>query len=247
MVTPELLDKDNIPKHIAIIMDGNGRWAKTKGKARIFGHRNALNAVRDTIEGAAELGVKYLTLYAFSTENWNRPKLEVKALFELLVNAIHKEVPTLNENNIRLRAIGDLESLPSNCKNELKSAMSATQNNSKMEVILALSYSARWEILNAVKQIATASQNGEIQPSEISEQVFSKHLATADFPDPDLMIRTSGEYRISNFLLWQLAYTELAFVNKYWPDFRKPDLTQAIYDYQKRERRFGKTGEQINA
>ncbi len=247
MVTPELLDKDNIPKHIAIIMDGNGRWAKTKGKARIFGHRNALDAVRDTIEGAAELGVKYLTLYAFSTENWNRPKIEVKALFELLVNAIHKEVPTLNENNIRLRAIGDLESLPSNCKNELKSAMSATKTNSKMEVILALSYSARWEILNAVKQIAVAAQNGEIQPSEISEQVFSEHLATADFPDPDLMIRTSGEYRISNFLLWQLAYTELAFVNKYWPDFRKPDLTQAIYDYQKRERRFGKTGEQINA
>lgn len=247
MVTPELLDKNNIPKHIAIIMDGNGRWAKTKGKARIFGHRNALDAVRDSIEGAAELGVKYLTLYAFSTENWNRPKLEVKALFELLVNAIHKEVPTLNKNNIRLRAIGDLESLPINCQRELKSAMAATKNNSKMEVILALSYSARWEILNAVKEIAAATQSGKINPAEINEQMFSEHLATADFPDPDLMIRTSGEYRISNFLLWQLAYTELAFVNKYWPDFRKPDLIQAIYNYQKRERRFGKTGEQINA
>ena len=247
MISSEALDKKNIPKHIAIIMDGNGRWAKNKGKARIFGHRNALDAVRDTIEGSAELGVKFLTLYAFSTENWNRPRLEVRALFELLVNAIHKEVPTLNENNIRLRAIGDLESLPSSCKQELASAMEATKNNTHMEVILALSYSARWEILNAVKEIAKQAKEGLLALENISEKTFSDHLATADFPDPDLMIRTSGEYRISNFLLWQLAYTELAFVNKYWPDFRKPDLIQAIYDYQKRERRFGKTGDQVSA
>ena len=246
MQLPDTIDSNRVPKHIAIIMDGNGRWAKTKGKARIFGHRNALDAVRDTIEGAAEMGVKYLTLYAFSTENWNRPKLEVRALFELLVNAIHKEVATLNENNIRLNAIGDIDSLPGNCKAELQSAMEATAGNNQMEVILALSYSARWEIINAVQSIAKDAIDGKIDPQAIDEETFSSKLSTAAFPDPELMIRTSGEYRISNFLLWQLAYTELVFVNKYWPDFRKPDLIQAVADYQKRERRFGKTGEQLN-
>ncbi len=246
MQLPEAIDSKRVPKHIAIIMDGNGRWAKTKGKARIFGHRNALDAVRDTIEGAAEMGVKYLTLYAFSTENWNRPKLEVRALFELLVNAINKEVPTLNENNIRLNAIGNIDSLPKNCKAELQNAMKATAENNQMEVILALSYSARWEIINAVQSIAKEAADGKLDPQSIDEQTFSSKLSTAAFPDPELMIRTSGEYRISNFLLWQLAYTELIFVNKYWPDFRKPDLIQAVSDYQKRERRFGKTGEQLN-
>ena len=247
MSTLEEINKSNVPQHIAIIMDGNGRWAKNQGKARIFGHKNALTAVRETIVASAELGVKHLTLYAFSTENWNRPKLEVKALFELLVSSIHREVPTLNKNNIRLDAIGDIESLPKNCKNELKSAIEKTKSNSHMTVHLALSYSARWEILNAVKRIAEEVKSNDLNISDISEDVFSMHLSTANIPDPELMIRTSGEYRISNFLLWQLAYTELAFVNKYWPDFRKEDLYNAVIDYQKRERRFGKVSEQVNA
>ncbi len=245
MTALESINKDAVPKHIAIIMDGNGRWAKTKGKARIFGHRSALDAVRDSIEGSAELGVEVLTLYAFSTENWNRPRLEVQALFELLVKTIHKEVPTLNKNGIRLKAIGDLNSLPKNCQKELKSAMESTKTNTGMSLILALSYSARWEILNAVKTIAQEVKENNLAIESIDEKCFSDHLATANYPDPELMIRTSGEYRISNFLLWQLAYTELIFVDKYWPDFRKPDLYQAIIEYQKRERRFGKTSEQV--
>lgn len=245
MTALESINKDAVPKHIAIIMDGNGRWAKTKGKARIFGHRSALDAVRDSIEGSAELGVEVLTLYAFSTENWNRPRLEVQALFELLVKTIHKEVPTLNKNGIRLKAIGDLDSLPKNCQKELKSAMESTKSNTGMNLILALSYSARWEILNAVKTIAQEVKENNLAIESIDEKCFSEHLATANYPDPELMIRTSGEYRISNFLLWQLAYTELIFVDKYWPDFRKPDLYQAIIEYQKRERRFGKTSEQV--
>lgn len=235
---------ERVPEHIAIIMDGNGRWAKSQGKARIFGHKNAISAVRDTIEGSAELGVKYLTLYAFSSENWNRPKLEVQALMELLVNTISKEVNTLNKNNIRLLAIGDLDSLPKRCQRELNKAIEATKDNSHMSVILALSYSARWEILNATKKIAREVKEDKLDIDDIDEKVFGSFLATADYPDPELMIRTSGEYRISNFLLWQLAYTELIFVNKFWPDFRKPDLHQAIQEYQKRERRFGKTSEQ---
>ena len=245
MSTLDTIKEGAIPKHIAIIMDGNGRWAKTKGKARIFGHRNALDAVRDTIEGSAELGVEVLTLYAFSTENWNRPKLEVQALFELLVKTIHREVPTLNKNGIRLLAIGNLDSLPKNCHSELNAAMESTKNNQKMNLVLALSYSARWEIINAVKSIAQEVKDEKIDVDSIDEKIFSSHLTTANFPDPELMIRTSGEYRISNFLLWQLAYTELIFVDKYWPDFRKPDLHQAVIDYQKRERRFGKTSEQV--
>ncbi|MAX79279.1 MAG: isoprenyl transferase [Crocinitomicaceae bacterium] len=241
------IDSEKIPKHIAIIMDGNGRWAKEHGKARIFGHKNAIQAVRETVEAAAELGVGNLTLYAFSTENWNRPKLEVQALMELLVNTINKELGTLTKNNIRLLAIGNLDSLPSSCKKGLKKAIEATKNNERMNLILALSYSARWEIIKAVKDIADKVESGHLHKEEIDEELFTQHLATANFPDPELMIRTSGEYRISNFLLWQLAYTELSFINKYWPDFRKEDLYQAIIDYQKRERRFGKISEQVQA
>ena len=241
------INADRLPKHVAIIMDGNGRWAKSHGKARIFGHKNAITAVRETTEAAAELGIKHLTLYAFSTENWNRPRFEVNALMELLVNTINKELDTLMKNNIRLLAIGDIENLPKSCQKGLKVAIDKTADNRGMELILALSYSARWEIVKAVKTIGQHVLDGDVQVEDIDEELFSKHLATADFPDPELMIRTSGEYRISNFLLWQLAYTELSFINKYWPDFRKEDLYQAIIDYQKRERRFGKTSEQFKA
>lgn len=243
--TNTMAEQKHIPKHIAIIMDGNGRWAKSQGKARIFGHKSALTAVRETIEGSAEIGVEYLTLYAFSTENWNRPKLEVRALMELLVSTIHKELATLQKNDIRLLTIGDTESLPNSTRRELNSAIEATKDNKRMTLILALSYSARWEILNAVKAISKDVKSGKISEEDISENQFSQYLATAGFPDPELMIRTSGEFRISNFLLWQLAYTELIFIDKYWPDFRKNDLNQAIIDFQNRERRFGKTSEQI--
>lgn len=234
-----------VPSHIAVIMDGNGRWAKEKGKARIFGHKNALTAVRETIEGAAEAGVKYLTLYAFSSENWNRPKLEVAALMELLVSSIRKELVTLNDNDIRLLAIGDISALPKKGQKELRGAMESTQDNQRMTLILALSYGARAEILEATKRIATDVKNGEISVGDIDENRFEQYLATDSIPDPDLLIRTSGETRISNFLLWQIAYSELLFVQKYWPDFRKEDLNKAIEVYQKRERRFGKTSEQI--
>jgi len=241
------IDLQRLPKHIAIIMDGNGRWAKQKGKARIFGHRNAILAVRETVEAAAELGVEYLTLYAFSTENWNRPKLEVKALMELLVSTINKEIGTLMKNDIRLTAIGDINNLPKSCVNGLANAIEKTKNNKRMVLALALSYSARWEIINAVQSIAQEIENNTISSADVNEAMFEKYLNTANFPDPELMIRTSGEYRISNFLLWQLAYTELVFIDKYWPDFRKTDLQKAIQDYQQRERRFGKTGEQVKA
>lgn len=239
------IDKKRIPKHIAVIMDGNGRWAKSKGHARIFGHKSAIEAVRDVIEGCAELGVGHLTLYAFSTENWNRPKLEVRALMELLVNTIHKEIPTLMKNDIRLSTIGDIEALPKKTKAELLSAIDQTKDNSRMILTLALSYSSRWEILKAVKDIAADVKKGKIDSENIDEESFAQYLATANMPDPDLMIRTSGEYRISNFLLWQMAYTELVFIDKLWPDFRKSDLNKAIQNYQQRERRFGKTSEQI--
>lgn len=247
MSIPKEINKAHIPKHIAVIMDGNGRWAKRKGRTRIFGHQSAITAVRDTIEGCAELGVEHLTLYAFSTENWNRPKLEVQALMELLVNTIHKEVPTLNKNKIRLLAIGNIEGLPKRCQNELNMAIEQTRENDQMDLILALSYSARWEIINATKQIAKDHASGKLDAEELDEAIFGSYLTTSPTPDPELMIRTSGEYRISNFLLWQLAYTELVFVNKYWPDFRKTDLHEAVLDYQKRERRFGKISEQIQA
>lgn len=245
MELPTALNKENVPKHIAIIMDGNGRWAKGQGKARIFGHRNALEAVRTTTETAAEIGVKHLTLYAFSTENWKRPKIEVNALMELLVSTINKEIKTLMKNNIRLRAIGDLDSLPSATKRELEKGIETTKNNTQMDVILALSYSSRWEILEATKSIAEKVKNGDLQIDAINESLFSSYLSTKDYPDPELMIRTSGEMRISNFLLWQLAYAELYFLPILWPDFRGSDLINAVIDFQSRERRFGMTSEQV--
>jgi undecaprenyl diphosphate synthase len=226
-------------------MDGNGRWAKQKGKTRIFGHHNGVTAVRETTEAAAEIGIKFLTLYAFSTENWSRPKSEVDALMKLLVRTINKETKTLNKNNIRLLAIGDLESLPKSCHNELKEAMDNTAGNTRMSLVLALSYSSKWEIVNAVKQIAEKVKNGELRMDQINNELLSGFLTTKGIPDPELLIRTSGEYRISNFLLWQIAYSELYFTQKLWPDFRKEDLYEALIDYQNRERRFGKTTEQI--
>ncbi len=243
----EQIDLSKLPKHIAIIMDGNGRWAKGQGKLRVFGHQNGVKAVRDTVEAAAEIGLQHLTLYAFSTENWNRPKFEVNALMELLVSTIHKETKTLMDNNIRLHAIGDIQSLPGRCRNELTEAIRKTENNSRLTLHLALSYSARWEIVNAVKKIVDKAKSGEIDVDTINDQLFSESLTTANIPDPELLVRTSGEYRISNFLLWQIAYSELYFTEKLWPDFRREDLYEAIVDYQSRERRFGKTSEQITA
>lgn len=243
----QAVDLKQVPRHIAIIMDGNGRWAKQQGKARVFGHQNAITAVKSTVEGAAEIGVEYLTLYAFSTENWKRPKTEVTALMELLINAIHNEVDSLNKNNIRLLAIGDIDSLPEKCSAELNSAIKKTAGNKKLNLVLALSYSSRWEITNATKKITDAVLSGKLNPSEIDEELLNSNLATAGFPDPELMIRTSGEHRISNFLLWQMAYAELYFLNKFWPDFRKEDLFKAITEYQKRERRFGLTSDQLKA
>jgi len=245
MEFPEALDKTRVPEHIAIIMDGNGRWAKSKGKARIFGHRNALEAVRSTTETAAEMGIKHLTLYAFSTENWKRPAREVNALMELLVSTINKEIKTLMENDIRLKAIGDIESLPSSTRRELEKGIEKTSQNKRMDVILALSYSSRWEILEATKTLGKKIQSGELDPDAINEEMFSSFLSTKDYPDPELMIRTSGEFRISNFLLWQLAYAELYFLPILWPDFRGENLVQAVIDFQSRERRFGMTSEQV--
>ena len=239
------INPDKIPLHIAVIMDGNGRWAKQKGKLRVFGHQSAIKAVRDTTEGAAEIGVKYLTLYAFSTENWNRPKKEVDALMELLVHTIAKEKATLNKNDIRLLAIGNLKSLPKDCHAELMEAIEDTSHNKRMSLILALSYSSKWEITEAVRQIANKVKAGKLLPEDITEEDISEHLTTQGIPDPELMIRTSGEYRISNYLLWQLAYAELYFTEKLWPDFRREDLFEAIADYQKRERRFGRVSEQL--
>src|SRR5688572_22336515 len=241
----EQINPGKIPLHIAVIMDGNGRWAKQKGKLRVFGHQSAVKAVRDTAEGAAEIGVKYLTLYAFSTENWNRPKKEVDALMELLVHTIAQEKPTLHKNDIRLMAIGNLASLPEKCNEELMEAIEDTKNNKRMSLVLALSYSSKWEITEAVKSIASKVKDGLIDPSDINEQMISDNLTTKGIPDPELMIRTSGEYRISNYLLWQLAYAELYFTEKLWPDFRREDLFEAVADFQKRERRFGMVSEQL--
>ena len=237
----KITDKNNLPKHIAIIMDGNGRWAKSKGKIRAFGHRNGVKAVRETVEAAAEIGIKYLTLYAFSTENWCRPKSEITALMTLLVSAINKETKTLMDNNIKLSTIGATDSLPKKAKKELLEAIERTKENTRMTLILALSYSGRWEILNATKRLVADGINHE----EINEQMFQQYLTTTNVPEPELLIRTSGEYRISNFLLWQIAYSELYFTNTLWPDFRKKDLENAILNYQNRERRFGKTTKQI--
>ena len=239
------IDIQRLPIHIAIIMDGNGRWAKEKGEDRLYGHLHGVESVRNIVEGAAELGIKYLTLYAFSTENWDRPEYEVSGLMELLVDTIRNEVPTLNKNNIKLQVIGDTDMLPQAAKHELAEALQETANNTGLNLIMALSYSSRWEIVNAVKQIATDAVNNKINPDNISQQTIQQYLTTKDYPDPELMIRTSGEYRISNFLLYQLAYTELYFTNTLWPDFRKDNLYNAILDYQGRQRRFGKTGEQV--
>lgn len=237
--------ESEVPKHIAVIMDGNGRWAKSQGKSRIFGHQNAITAVTETVEGCAEIGVKYLTLYAFSTENWKRPQTEVTALMELLISTLHTEIETLKKNNLRLQAIGDIESLPQSCRNELKSAIEQTAQNTRMTVVLALSYSAKWEIINAVKNIVKDVKNNLINETNINDSLFESYLSTKNIPHPELMIRTSGEYRISNFLLWQLAYAELKFYDKFWPDFNKVDLFQAVLEFQKRERRFGQISEQL--
>ncbi|GAB2477659.1 MAG: isoprenyl transferase [Cytophagales bacterium] len=241
----EQLDLTNIPRHIAIIMDGNGRWAKKKGAMRIFGHRHAIQAVKDAIEGADNLGVKYLTLFSFSTENWSRPQDEVRALMELLVKTIIDEISLMMKNNIRLEAIGDIHSLPKSAYDKLMEAKELTSGNTGLTVILALSYSGQWELTQAVRRIAQKISTGELKPEEITQEIVAGNLDTAGIPDPELMIRTSGEYRISNFLLWQLAYTELYFTPVLWPDFRMEHLYAAVKDYQKRERRFGKTGEQV--
>jgi undecaprenyl diphosphate synthase len=238
------IDRNNLPRHIAIIMDGNGRWAKKKGAARIFGHRNAIQAVTDVTEGCGELGVKYLTLYAFSTENWGRPKDEVDGLMELLVNTIKKEIGNLMENQVKLQTIGDISHLPKACQRNLEEAKETTRNNSGLTVLLALNYSGRWEILRAVRKLTEEVQRGQLHPEDIDEVMFGQYLETAGVPDPELLIRTSGEMRVSNFLLWQIAYTELYITKTLWPDFRKEDLYEAIYSYQHRERRFGKVLEQ---
>ena len=235
------IDKNNIPNHIAIIMDGNGRWAKKKGKLRAFGHKNGVGAVRETVESCAELGVKHLTLYAFSTENWNRPTSEVNALMSLLISAIVKETKTLMKNDIQLNAIGNLNDLPESALKKLKTVINKTKNNSRMNLILALSYSGRWEIINAIKKIMKDSINYK----KINDEIFKQYLTTKLVPEPELLIRTGGEKRISNFLLWQIAYTELYFTETLWPDFKKIDLEKAIMNYQSRERRFGKTTEQL--
>ena len=237
--------KERLPRHIAIIMDGNGRWARERGKDRLFGHIQGVESVRNIVEGAAELGVEYLTLYAFSTENWDRPEDEVSGLMELLVNSVKNELPTLRRNNIRLHVIGDSEMLPPSAGTSIKEAVEATAANTGMNLIMALSYSSYWEIIRAVKSICNKVTSGEMSVSDIDVKSFHDNLATAVFPDPELMIRTSGEYRISNFLLFQLAYSELYFTETLWPDFRKDHLYEAIINFQKRERRFGKTSEQI--
>jgi undecaprenyl diphosphate synthase len=241
----ENIDFNNLPRHIAVIMDGNGRWAKGKGAARIFGHRNAIQAVKDVTEGCGELGIKYLTLYAFSTENWGRPKEEVDGLMELLVNTLQKEIKTLHDNQVKLQTIGDISHLPIDCQNNLAKAKEATSHNSGLILQLALNYSGRWEIIEAARKLGEEIKQGLIQPGEIDEHYFSQHLQTAGVPDPELLIRTSGEHRISNFLLWQIAYSEFHFTEVLWPDFKKDDLYKAVLDYQSRERRFGMVSEQL--
>lgn len=236
----------NIPKHVAIIMDGNGRWAKKQGEDRIFGHHEGVNSVREIVEACGEIGVRFLTLYAFSTENWNRPKEEVDALMELLVSTISMETPNLHSKGVKLEVIGDIKSLPPSCQLELKESMDMTSKNTKVTLILALSYSSKWEITNAVQQIAKMVEQGKLKSDQVSSELIEEHLSTSKWPDPELMIRTSGEHRISNFLLWQLAYSEFYFTEVLWPDFRKDDFFRAILAYQNRERRFGKTSEQLS-
>ena len=240
-----MVNREKLPVHIAIIMDGNGRWAKKKGNERIFGHKNGVRAVRDTVEAAAELGVNYLTLYAFSTENWNRPRTEIDALMSLLVSTLDKETDNLMENNIRLLVIGDIESLPSKVNRFLQQAVQRTSGNTGLKLVLALSYSARWEIVNTLKSIGAKIESGELTSNEITCNHITEMLQTGNIPDPELLIRTSGEFRVSNFLLWQIAYTELYFTETLWPDFTKEDLYRAICNFQNRERRFGMISEQV--
>jgi len=245
MTFKEKLDLDRLPEHVAIIMDGNGRWAKKLGKPRTFGHKSGVTSVRDTAEGAAEAGVKFLTLYAFSTENWMRPKFEIDALMRLLLQTINAEMKTLNDNDIRLRTMGDVDRLPRKIADRLRNAEEETLKNDRMTLTLALSYSSRWEIVETTKKIIKQVEANIIKPEDIDCEYFNSQLCTSFMPDPELLIRTSGENRLSNFLLWQLAYSELYFTPKLWPDFRREDLFEAIYDYQQRERRFGKTSDQL--
>jgi undecaprenyl diphosphate synthase len=242
----EKLDTNNLPRHIAVIMDGNGRWAKKQGAKRIFGHQSAIKSVKDITEGCVELGIEYLTLYTFSTENWNRPKIEIDGLMTILVSSLRKELDTLQKNEVSLFAIGDLQNLPRYCQKQLREAMENTKGNTKMRLTLALSYSGRWELLKAVREIALDVQMGKINVSDIDESLMASNLETRGMPDPELLIRTSGEMRISNFLLWQIAYTELFITDVLWPDFRKEHLYQALMAYQSRERRFGRISEQVN-
>lgn len=242
----EQIDISRVPQHIAIIMDGNGRWAKNQGQFRVFGHISGVLSVKDIVEGCLEIGVKYLTIYAFSTENWNRPIDEVNALMELLTSTINNEAEALNKNNVKLNAIGDIKSLPQKCIDDLANVMEITSENTKCTLTLALSYSSKWEIIEATKKLAQQLIEQKIKLEDINEEAFNAHLNTAKLPDPELLIRTSGERRVSNFLLWQIAYTELYFTETLWPDFRKEDLFEAVVDYQKRERRFGKISEQLN-
>jgi undecaprenyl diphosphate synthase len=247
MATIDSINKEKLPVHIAVIMDGNGRWAQKKGNSRIFGHKNGVVAVRETVEAAAELGIQYLTLYAFSTENWSRPREEVDALMALLINTIEKEMNTLTQNNVRLSIIGDTNSLPKGVQKQLMKAISKTSNNTGLNLVLALSYSGRWEIVDAMKKLADDVKNHSVDVEDINCESFEKYLTTSNLPDPELLIRTSGEYRISNFLLWQIAYAELYFTETLWPDFRKEHFYEAILNFQKRERRFGKISEQIKS
>jgi undecaprenyl diphosphate synthase len=240
------IDKKRIPAHVAVIMDGNGRWARRRGFARTLGHEKGVDAVRNTVEAAAELGIGYLTMYAFSTENWKRPKFEIDALMRILVNSLQGEMPTLMKNNIRLLAIGDLQSLPTRSYRELMRSIDQTSSNNGLTLILALSYSARWELAESFKHLARKVKDGALDPEKIDIHTISNALTTSAFPDPELLIRTSGEYRISNFLLWQIAYTEFYFTDTLWPDFGKEEFYKAILDFQKRERRFGLTGDQVN-
>jgi undecaprenyl diphosphate synthase len=242
----EHIDLNRLPQHVAVIMDGNGRWAKKKGALRIFGHRNAVQAVRDVTEGCGEIGVKYLTLYAFSTENWGRPKEEIEGLMELMVSTIKQEINTLMENKVRLSTIGEISQLPKDCRENLLWAIDKTKDNTGLNLIMALSYSGRSELTQAVRQIAQEVERGTLSPAQINETLIENYLQTSGIPDPELLIRTSGEMRVSNFLLWQIAYTELFITPTLWPDFRKENLYEAIWSFQQRERRFGKTSEQLN-
>jgi len=246
LLQSRLGEEGRIPRHIAVIMDGNGRWAKSRGNIRLFGHKAGVDSVRDITEACAQLGVEYLTLYAFSTENWGRPMDEVTGLMQLLVQSLRNETRKLNDNDIRLLTISQLERFPESCQRELREAIDLTRDNKRMNLCLALSYSGRWDITQAVRKLAVQVKQGKINPEDISDDLITSELVTADIPDPDLIIRTSGEFRISNFLLWQLAYSELYITNTYWPDFRRNELYEAIRSYQKRERRFGKTSEQVS-